>query len=71
MGKRLNVYPNGNAEIAEFKYCTDLHLTRSIESVQTRREQDAKYVVATSYGATVRLRDKDAGLRKDEAGDSE
>ena len=71
MGKRLNVYPNGKAEMAEFKDCTDLHLTRTIESVQTRRGDDAKYVVATPYGGTVRLRDIDAGPRKDEAGDSE
>ena len=51
-----NVYPEDRVEIVGFKYCSDLHLTRSIKAVRTRRGEDAKYLVGTPYRATVKVR---------------
>ena len=51
-----NVYPVGEVEVVEFRYCGSLHLTRSIEAVKTRRGEDAKYVVSKPYRAKVKLR---------------
>ena len=55
----MRIYPKsecGAVEIDGFKYCSDLHLTRSIEAVKTRRGEDAKYLVGKSYWAMAKLR---------------
>ena len=52
----MNVYPDTQVEVVGFRYCSNLHLTRSIEAVRTRRGEDAKYLVGTLYRAMVKVR---------------
>ena len=59
----LNVYPHDEVEVLGFTYCSDLHLTRSIEAVKTRRGEDAKYLVGSLYRASVEVRSGDGNCR--------
>ena len=59
----MNVYPESGAQVVGFKYCTDLHLMRSIAAVKARRGEDAKYLVGRPYRARVKLRNGEGERR--------
>lgn len=51
----MDAYPECGASVVGFRYCSDLHLTRSITAVKTRQGEDAKYVVGRPYRARAKL----------------
>ena len=51
-----NVYPGTQIDVVGFRYCSHLHLTRSMKAVKTRRDEDAKYLIGTTYRATAKVR---------------
>lgn len=49
-------YPSGPVKVLGFSYKDDIHLTRKMVKVQTRRGRDANYLVSQDYHATVKIR---------------
>ena len=49
----MSTYPNKAVKIVDYTYKTNLHLTRKIKAVQRRLGDDAAYIVAKDYQATI------------------
>ena len=55
----MSVYPAPYKSVEKFEYLGDLHLTRAMKSVQTRRGSDADYIVGDHYRGRVKVRGVD------------
>lgn len=53
--KENEIYPTSGTVMSDFEYRSHLHLTRSSEAVETRRGEDAKYVLSKKYVASVKI----------------
>ena len=54
-------YPDEPVEVVCFDYRSDLHLTRRIEAVRGRREEDAEYALSQRYLAWVTVKAEGTG----------
>ena len=51
-----HAYPDGAVDVFKFCYRSNLHLSRKIARVQSRRGKDAAYIVTKPYRAHVKIK---------------
>ena len=55
----MSAYPTFPAKVASFRYHSDLHLTRTMQSVRRREGEDADYLLADRYDCSILVETRD------------